>query len=187
MLATSSWLSGMEAPRAHAPLWSERSTRGKRFTSSWARLLLKIGNVPVAIAVRTRLFARLRELAHGAEPETLELPAGSSLGDVYEGLRLIHAALPDRGGVRAALNQEFSDWNATVADGDEVAFIPPVSGGTHGGGVFGLTVDPLDARGVEGGVAPSGAGAIFTFTGVGPGTSPGPPLTHPAYPAYPGM
>lgn len=126
----------------------------------------------------------MRELAHGAETETLELPAGSSLGDVYEGLRLIHAALPDRGGVRAALNQEFSDWNATVADGDEVAFIPPVSGGTHGGVVFELTVDPLDARRLEAAVAHSGAGAICTFTGVVRDTSRGRSVTHLDYEAY---
>ena len=90
--------------------------------------------MPVAIAVRTRLFARLRELARGTETEALELPAGSNLADAYEALRLRHPALPDRGAVRAALNQEFSDWTTKVADGDEVAFIPPVSGGAHGVG-----------------------------------------------------
>src|SRR4029077_3694473 len=99
----------------------------KRSTYSLVRRPPKIGLVPVAIAVRTRLFARLRELARGAEAETLELPAGSTLTDVYEALRLRHPALPERAAVRAALNQEFTDWSAHVADGDEVAFIPPVS------------------------------------------------------------
>ena len=44
-------------------------------------------------------------------------------------LRGKHDALPEHEAVRAALNQEFADWSATVRDGDEVAFIPPVSGG----------------------------------------------------------
>jgi len=140
--------------------------------------------VPVAIAVRTRLFARLREQA-GVESETLELPAGSTLKDVYEALRLGHPALPDRAAVRAALNQEFSDWTAEVADGDEVAFIPPVSGGAHGVGVlFELTEDPLDARRLEAAVAHKGAGAICTFTGIVRDTSRGRSVTHLDYEAY---
>ncbi len=135
--------------------------------------------------MRTRLFARLRELARGAETETLELPAGSTLTDVYEALRLMHPALPDRGAVRPALNQEFSDWSAAVADGDEVAFVPPVSGGAHGVGVlFELTVDPLDARRLEAAVAHKGAGAICTFTGVVRDSSRGRSVTHLDYEAY---
>ena len=82
----------------------------------------------VAIAIRVRFFARLRELA-GSETEALQVPPGSLLADVYETLRGRHAALPPRESVRGALNQEFADWKAVVADGDEVAFIPPVSGG----------------------------------------------------------
>jgi len=89
------------------------------------------GNLPVPspIAVRVRLFARLREQA-GLETEALEVAPGSTLADVYESLRRKHSALePDRDSVRGAINQEFSDWSATVSQGDEVAFIPPVSGG----------------------------------------------------------
>ncbi len=82
----------------------------------------------VAIAVRARFFARLRELA-GHETEALQLPAGSRLEDVYDHLRAKHPTLPPRESVRAALNQEFADWTSAVKDGDEIAFIPPVSGG----------------------------------------------------------
>ena len=82
----------------------------------------------VAIAVRVRFFARLRELA-GNEAESLQVRPGSSLEHVYDTLRGKHAGLPPRESVRAALNQEFADWSAEVANGDEVAFIPPVSGG----------------------------------------------------------
>jgi molybdopterin synthase catalytic subunit len=141
--------------------------------------------VPVAIAVRVRLFARLREQA-GSETATLELPAGSTIAEVYEALRHMHPALEaDRNAVRAALNQEFKAWDAEVADGDEVAFIPPVSGGAHGVGVlFEITLDALDARRMEVAVSHKGAGAICTFTGVVRDSSRGRSVTHLDYEAY---
>ena len=82
----------------------------------------------VAIGIKVRFFARLRELA-GVETESVQLSAGSGVTDVYEALRATHPSLPVRESVRAAVNQEFADWDARLADGDEVAFIPPVSGG----------------------------------------------------------
>jgi molybdopterin synthase catalytic subunit len=139
----------------------------------------------VVIAVKARLFARLREQA-GAEIENVELPAGSTVADVYEALRRSHPALEtDRAAVRAALNQEFADWGAAVQDGDEVAFIPPVSGGTHGVGVlFELTNRPLDSKRMETAVAHKGAGAICTFTGIVRDNSRGRSVTHLDYEAY---
>lgn len=82
----------------------------------------------VAIAIRVRLFARLREVA-GKEIEDLKIPGGARVVDVYEAMLLAYPTLPPRDSVRAALNHEFVDWSANVVDGDEVAFIPPVSGG----------------------------------------------------------
>jgi len=84
--------------------------------------------VAVAIAVKARYLARLRELA-GVETEVMHVSIGSTLGDLYDAARLRHSALPERGSVRGAINLEFEDWEARVSDGDEVAFIPPVSGG----------------------------------------------------------
>ncbi len=60
----------------------------------------------------------------------MELPRGSTVSDAYEALRGAHPSLPDRNSVRAAVNQEFADWDTALADWDEVAFIPPVSGGS---------------------------------------------------------
>ena len=139
----------------------------------------------VAIAVRARLFARLRELA-GTDAENVELPAGSNVSDVYDAVRKLHSGLDaDRTTVRAALNQEFVDWETKVADGDEVAFIPPVSGGAHGAGMlFELTSRPLDARRMETAVAHKGAGAICTFTGIVRDNSRGRAVTHLDYEAY---
>jgi MoaE-MoaD fusion protein len=139
----------------------------------------------VAIAVHARLFARLRELA-GTDAESVELPTGSNVSDVYDAVRRLHPGLDaDRNAVRAALNREFVDWDAAVADGDEVAFIPPVSGGAHGAGVlFELTARPLDARRMETAVAHKGAGAICTFTGIVRDSSRGRSVTHLEYEAY---
>src|ERR1019366_9785645 len=139
----------------------------------------------VAIAVRARLFARLREQA-GTDTESLELPAGSTVSDVYDAVKRLHPGLEaDRNALRAALNQEFAEWDTAVAAGDEVAFIPPVSGGAHGTGVlFELTSRPLDARRMETAVAHKGAGAICTFTGVVRDSSRGRSVTHLEYEAY---
>jgi len=141
--------------------------------------------VPVAIAVRCRFFARLREQA-GTETETVEVPPGSTADDVYEALRRSHPALePNRDAVRVAVNQEFRDWGTTVAEGDELAFIPPVSGGAHRVGVlFELGSQPLDARRLEAAVAHPGAGAICTFTGIVRDNSRGQSVTHLDYEAY---
>src|SRR5260370_22182784 len=118
----------------------------------------------VAIAVRTRLFARLREQA-GTDAETVEVRAGATVDDVYDALQKMHPALdPNRESVRAAVNQEFAEWDVIVAAGDEVAFIPPVSGGAHAVRLlFELTTDPLDARRLEAAPAPQGAGALPTL------------------------
>jgi molybdopterin converting factor subunit 1 len=141
--------------------------------------------MPVAIAVRTRLFARLREQA-GAEVGSVELPPGSTVADVWAALQRLHPGLTaDRESVRGALNQQFTEWSSPVADGDEVAFIPPVSGGAHAVGVlFELTTEPLDARRLEAAVAHPGAGAICTFTGVVRDNSRGRSVTHLEYEAY---
>lgn len=139
----------------------------------------------VAIAVRARLFARLREQA-GTDAESVEVRLGSSAADVYDALRKSHPGLEaNRESVRVAVNQEFADWEVIVAAGDEVAFIPPVSGGAHAVGVlFELTTDPLDARRMEAAVAHKGAGAIATFTGIVRDTSRGRSVTHLEYEAY---
>jgi len=141
--------------------------------------------VAVAIGVSVRFFARLRELTD-TETERKQIPAGSTVGDVYDAVRSMHAELPPREAVRAAVNQEFSPWDTIVAEGDEVAFIPPVSGGAPNavGVMFEVTKEPLDARRVETAVSHSRAGAICTFTGIVRDSSRGRSVTHLEYEAF---
>jgi len=82
----------------------------------------------VAVAVRVRFLARLRDLT-GKDTEELKAPADWCVSDVYDAMRATYPALPPRESIRAAVNHEFADWNSRVSKGDEVAFIPPVSGG----------------------------------------------------------
>ncbi len=141
-----------------------------------------------AIAVRVRLFARLREQA-GTDSETVEVAREATVADVYDAMLHRHPNLDqNRDAVHPALNEEFADWDAVVSQGDEVTFIPPVSGGAQTTGVmFEVTTEPLDARRAERAVTHPGAGAICTFTGIVRDNSRGRSVTHLEYEAFESM
>ena len=83
-------------------------------------------NAPVR-NVRVQYFAVLREQAGRAE-ETLATEAGTP-AELYEALKALHGLRLPRAVLRVAVNEEFSDWERPLADGDHVVFIPPVAGG----------------------------------------------------------
>jgi molybdopterin synthase catalytic subunit len=75
------------------------------------------------------LFARLRDLA-GTADLACDVAAGARVVDVWRALADRHPGVtPFSSSVSAAVNAEFARMDAPVADGDEVAFMPPVSGG----------------------------------------------------------
>ncbi len=78
------------------------------------------------MSVTVLYFASLRDAA-GVASEVLERPV--SLAALYQDLRARHGFLlaPER--LRVAIDGAFSDWDALVVDGAEIAFMPPVSGG----------------------------------------------------------
>jgi molybdopterin converting factor subunit 1 len=79
--------------------------------------------------VSVRLFARLREIAGTAEC-SVEVPAGSSAGDVWTALVARHPGLDGyASSISCAVNEEYARLTALLKEGDEVAFLPPVSGG----------------------------------------------------------
>lgn len=81
------------------------------------------------IRVRLRLFAIQRELA-GTRELGLDLPDGATIEDAWSALVARHPVLaPGRSSVRFARNGVYDDATTILADGDELAFIPPVSGG----------------------------------------------------------
>lgn len=79
--------------------------------------------------VTVRLFARLRDIA-GTGELTRELPAGATAALLWDALAKDYADLDSyRAAVSTAVNAEYSKMSHPLADGDEVAFLPPVSGG----------------------------------------------------------
>jgi molybdopterin synthase catalytic subunit len=79
--------------------------------------------------ITVRLFARLRDAA-GAATLVREVPAGATVEDAWRALAAEFPALADqRAALAVAVNEEFGRFAATLNDGDEVAFLPPVSGG----------------------------------------------------------
>ena len=122
---------------------------------------------PTTIRVQLRFFAAVRELL-GRGRDAREVPAGTTADDLFALLagdepRL--AAL--RGTTMLMVNQEYAAANRPLADGDELALIPPVSGGgdEDPNRRFRVTEEALDPRAVEALVADPAAGAVVTFTG----------------------
>jgi molybdopterin synthase catalytic subunit len=127
------------------------------------------------VTVRVRLFAALRERAGWSERE---VDGVTRVADVWPALGL--GAEPP--GLLYAVNREYAPPERELADGDEVALIPPVSGGA-----FRLSDAPLSLEAVVDEVRSDEAGAIATFTGTTRVHSRGRTVTHLEYEAYQGM
>lgn len=80
--------------------------------------------------VRVKLFAQLRDRAGTGDVSCELASAGATVADVWRALIATHAELaPFESSVSCAVNAEYAKRHTTVRDGDEVAFLPPVSGG----------------------------------------------------------
>ena len=119
-----------------------------------------------------RLFAGLRERAGYSERE---LAGVARVADVWPALGL--GDEPD--GLLYAVNREYADAGRELADGDEVALIPPVSGGS-----FRVTEEPLSLDAVVGEVADGSAGAVASFLGTVRRESRGRTVLYLEYEAY---
>ena len=124
--------------------------------------------------VTVKLFAGLRERAGWSRREV----DAATVADVWRALELGD----EPAGLLYAVNKEYATPERALADGDEVALIPPVSGGA-----FLLSDEPLSLDRVVDEVRDKQAGAIATFTGTTRIQSRGRTVTHLDYEAYEGM
>jgi len=127
------------------------------------------------MGVSIRLFAGLRERAGWSRREVDGL---ETVADVWPALGLGE----EPAGLLYAVNHEYADRARPLADGDEVALIPPVSGGA-----FRLSAEPLSLEAVVDEVRSDQAGAIATFVGTTRVESRGHTVLHLDYEAYEDM
>jgi len=137
-----------------------------------------------AVQVTVRLFGSVRE-ASGAKELLMDVPAGGTVADLLELVGREHTAVREMAGrLRVSVNYEVVASETELREGDEVAFLPPVSGGS---GRCTLSDQPLDVGAVVARVIGPDAGGLVTFVGAVRDHSRGQDIRHLEYEAYPGM
>jgi len=126
--------------------------------------------------VKVLFFGMLKDLVGHAE-EPLEVPEGSRLAAVFEHYSRRFPRLEEMAAsIVLARNEEFARPDAALAEGDEVALLPPVSGGSASppeaeaedelGNIFAITRSAIDPRALASRLARPSDGAVVTFEGV---------------------
>jgi MoaE-MoaD fusion protein len=114
--------------------------------------------------VRVLFFGVLKEIVGRAE-ETVEVDPGCTLASLFAMYSGRHETLRDkRPSILFARNREFATPDAILAENDEVAFLPPVSGGS--GHVFSITREPIDSQQLARSLQRPEDGAVVVFEGV---------------------
>ena len=123
--------------------------------------------------VRILFFGPLKDLV-GTSSEEIDLPAGSDLRAVFERYRARQPRLGELArSIVIARNREFAPPSTAVSEGDEIAFLPPVSGGASAdpleiesaGSYFALTCQAIDLQAVVARILTGAEGAVATFQG----------------------
>jgi molybdopterin converting factor subunit 1 len=148
------------------------------------------------VRIRVLFFGVLRDIV-GQREDFLEVPEGGRLESVFE---LYAGRFPRLRGMAAsvvlALNQEFSTPSAPLAEGDEVAFLPPVSGGSgytqqicdeDTGNFFALTREPIDGGLIARDLLRGEDGAFVNFEGVARNNTKGRSTRYLEYECYESM
>jgi MoaE-MoaD fusion protein len=138
--------------------------------------------------VRVVLFAKPRELV-GQPNLELALPTGATAADAWSQLSTRYDLGPLPRSFRCAVNSEYAGWNDPLKDGDELAVIPPVSGGAIGErqGLVALREEPLDPTAIADRIRGAGEGALAVFEGIVRAHSRGKQVRALVYEAYGSM
>lgn len=138
------------------------------------------------------LFFGILKDAVGRSSEEAEFPPGSSLRYVLDSYAQRYPRVKDiASSVLVARNQSFSDLSAGVEEGDEIALLPPVSGGAFApariaedGSYYELTRRPIDVRTVAARLMTGAEGAVVTFEGTARNNTAGRPTRFLDYESY---
>ncbi len=132
--------------------------------------------------ITVKFFASHREIT-GQRETTVDLPDGSRVSDLIDTLVRQYPGLAERLALSSyAVNQEFAPDTAPLRDLDEVALLPPMSGGDDGR--YRVVRDPIDPNEVARQVITPAIGAVVVFIGTVRETSRGKTITHLVYEAY---
>jgi MoaE-MoaD fusion protein len=126
----------------------------------------------IPMRVRVLFFGQLKDIT-GVAQEDAELSDGARVEDLFERYGRRFPKLAEfRASIAASVNQEYSGWRAPLATGDEVAFLPPVSGGQGGAkqivieeDIFQLVREPIRPRDIVDGLKAPEDGALVVFDG----------------------
>jgi molybdopterin synthase catalytic subunit len=143
--------------------------------------------------VRVLFFGRLKDIVGRAE-EQAELSEGARVEDLFERYgRSFPELAKFRASVVASVNQEFAEWRAPLAAGDEVAFLPPVSGGAFSAGaaleenLCALVRKPIETSEIVARMKAPADGAVVVFEGIVRNHSGGRSTLYLEYEAYESM
>ena len=119
---------------------------------------------PLSMRVTVLFFGVLKELLPG-ERQTLELPAGSTVDAVLSHYRELLPQQPKLwSSLAIAVNQSYAVTGCLLRDGDEVALLPPVSGGC--GELIALVREPIESSSVVAAIKQGEDGAVVVFDGI---------------------
>ena len=139
--------------------------------------------------IKLRFFASLRERL-GRSEGSCEVPEGATVRTVWETLKQEHPTLVEvERSLAFAVAQEYVDGDHPLHDNDELAFIPPVSGGVMSNSRLScrITQEPIRLDELTAFVADPGAGAMATFVGTTRDSNDGRRVVRLEYECYPGM
>jgi MoaE-MoaD fusion protein len=140
--------------------------------------------------VRVLFFGILKDIV-GRSEESIEIEPNSTLASLFEAYSIRFETLRDkRPSILFARNREFTTPETALAENDEIAFLPPVSGGSAGtictaeGHVFAITRDTIDSRTLAHRLQRPEDGALVIFEGVVRNNANGRPVSHLEYECY---
>ena len=143
-----------------------------RFQATWRWKKPELRAYNTRMQVRVLFFGRLKDIV-GRGEDAAEVGDGARLEDLYARYGERYPELAAfRGSVVASINQTFADWRSPLSAGDEVAFLPPVSGGSQGSSVelsqdlIELVRQPIRMAEIVALLKAPGDGAVLAFEGI---------------------